>query len=286
MNKMKTYTYCILRYVHDTTTGEFVNVGVALYAPEARYLSAVCRSTYGRLSKVFPGVNPDHFKSLMRHIQRRFEELGERVGTELPLERIGTVEALARRVVPVDDSALQWAPVGSGRAADPAAALEQLFDRMVMRYEDKSSKERRTEEDVWRHFKKNLEAKQLLSYFKPGKVGVLDDEIEFDHTWKNGVLHCLEPVSFDLKTADSIKDKAHRWLGRLTSVAESEEKFRLYFLVGEPQDDKLEGAFDNAMSILSKSPVEIDIYRERQEEELCDRLAREVREHNDSIVSD
>jgi hypothetical protein len=39
---MKTaYTYTILRYVHDTATGEFVNVSVALYAPDANFVSAL-----------------------------------------------------------------------------------------------------------------------------------------------------------------------------------------------------------------------------------------------------
>jgi hypothetical protein len=52
-----TYSYTVLRYVHDTTTDEFVNVGVALLAPEARYVSALCRTTSGRLGKVFPGMN-------------------------------------------------------------------------------------------------------------------------------------------------------------------------------------------------------------------------------------
>lgn len=144
MTKLVAYTYTVLRYVHDTTTGEFVNVGVALYAPEARYASAVClglapagcRSTYGRLNKMFPGINPDHFKSMMRQIQARFEELGEQLslsaeasakaGTELPLEPVKTVEELARRILPPDDSALQWAPIGSGRSADPPNALERL----------------------------------------------------------------------------------------------------------------------------------------------------------------
>ncbi len=38
---MKThYAYTVLRYVHDTTSGEFVNVGVVLYSREARYASA------------------------------------------------------------------------------------------------------------------------------------------------------------------------------------------------------------------------------------------------------
>ena len=97
------YTYTVLRYVHDTTTGEFVNVGVALHAPKACYASAQCRSTYGRLNKVFPGINADHFKSLMRHIQARFEKMGERLVSELALDHVNSVEDLARKILPVDD---------------------------------------------------------------------------------------------------------------------------------------------------------------------------------------
>ena len=76
MKNQYSYTYTVLRYIHDVTSGEFVNVGVALHAPQARYLSAMCRPTYGRLSKVFPGLNAEHFKALMRHIQNSFEERG------------------------------------------------------------------------------------------------------------------------------------------------------------------------------------------------------------------
>lgn len=34
-----TFTYTVLGYVHDIATGEFVNMGVALYAPEAKYVT-------------------------------------------------------------------------------------------------------------------------------------------------------------------------------------------------------------------------------------------------------
>ena len=51
------YTYTILRYVHDTSTGEFANVGVVLSSPEAHYANAILRPTYGRLSKMFPGFD-------------------------------------------------------------------------------------------------------------------------------------------------------------------------------------------------------------------------------------
>ncbi|HEY0722177.1 MAG TPA: DUF3037 domain-containing protein [Gammaproteobacteria bacterium] len=279
MSNMIPYTYTILRYVHDITTGEFVNVGVAIYAPQARYASALCRPTYGRLNKVFPGINADYFKSLMRHIQARFEEMGEQISSQLALERIESVEDLAHKILPSDDSSLQWSTAGAGKTTNPAETLERLFERMVMRYEDRSVRERRTEDDVWRHFKRDLEARQLLQYFEPSKIAVRDDEIDFQYTWKNGVLHCLEPVSFDLSSPESIRDKAHRWLGRITSVANAQEKFRMYFLVGRPQEEELISAYESAISILGKIPVDKVIYSEQQADELGDLLAREVAEH-------
>ncbi|MCB1633492.1 MAG: DUF3037 domain-containing protein [Xanthomonadales bacterium] len=279
MNNKVSYTYMVLRYVHDVTTGEFVNVGVAMHAPDARFVGALCRNTYGRLNKVFPGVNADHFKSLMRHIQAQFERFGERLSEELPLHRSNSVEDFARTVLPADDSSLQWSPAGSGRTSDPSATLEKLFDRMVMRYEDRSARERRGEEDVWRHFKRTLEARQLLRYFEPHTIAVPDDELEFKHTWKNGVLHCLEPVSFDLATPESIHDKAHRWLGRINSISTSHERFRLYFLVGAPQDESLGRAYERAISILGKAPVEKAFFAESEAEQLARLVASEVEGH-------
>ena len=43
---MKTaFTYTVLGYVHGITTGEFVSMGVALYAPEAKYVTLPSHST-------------------------------------------------------------------------------------------------------------------------------------------------------------------------------------------------------------------------------------------------
>ena len=35
---MKPFEYQIVRYLHDRVTGEFVNVGIILFAPEERLL--------------------------------------------------------------------------------------------------------------------------------------------------------------------------------------------------------------------------------------------------------
>ncbi len=279
MKNQYSYTYTVLRYMHDVTSGEFVNVGVALHAPQAPYLSALCRTTIGRLSKVFPGLNAEHFKALMRHIQNSFEERGERLANELQFASSSGVIEIAQSVLPKDDSSLQWSPCGSGRTDDPAQALEKLFNRMVMRYEDKQASSNRTDDDVWRHFKKDLEARRILQHFQSKIISVQDDEIEFQHSWKNGKWHCLEPVSFDMATADSIRDKAHRWLGQLASVQDAVDPFKVYLLVGAPQQESLQPAFQSAMSILRKIPGEKEIVPEHEALDLAARIAAEVAEH-------
>ena len=279
MKNRYSYTYCVLRYVHDTTSNEFVNVGVVLYAPEARYLSAICRTTYGRLSKVFPGVNAEHFKSLMRYIQARLEEQGERVAGELPLTTHSSVLEFAQAILPRDDSSLQWSPPGSGRTDDPSRTLEQLFDRMVMRYEERQAAAGRSDEEVWRSFRRNLEERRVLHNFQPKKITVQDDEIEFQYAWKNGVWHCFEPLSFDLAAAETIRDKAHRWLGQIASLQGAVDLFKVYLLVGAPQQELLQPAFVNAMSILRKIAGVKEIVLERDAPALAARIANEVAAH-------
>jgi len=279
MKNQYAYTYTVLRYVHDVTSGEFVNVGVALHAPQAHYLGALCRTTYGRLSKVFPGVNAEHFKALMRHIQNSFEGRGERLSSELQFTSPSGVIEIAQSVLPKDDSSLQWSTSGSGRTDDPAQALEKLFNRMVMRYEDKQVSSNRTDDDVWRQFKKDLEGQRILQYFQPKTISVQDDEIEFQHAWKNGKWHCLEPISFDMATADGIKDKAHRWMGQLASVQDAADPFKVYLLVGAPQQESLQPAFLRAMSMLQRIPGEKEIVLEKDAPGLATRIAGEVAEH-------
>lgn len=86
-----------------------------------------------------------------------------------------------------------------------------------------------------------------------------DDEVEFEYAWKNDQWHCLEPLSFDLTAAESIREKAHRWLGQIMSVKDARERFKVYLLLGEPQTEKLKPAFEKGLSILNKMPVEKEL---------------------------
>jgi hypothetical protein len=64
--------------------------------------------TYGRLTKTFPGMNGEGFRSLMRYIQGRIEQMGDQIREELPLTGLpGSVMEIAHAVLPHDASSLQ-----------------------------------------------------------------------------------------------------------------------------------------------------------------------------------
>lgn len=272
------YSYVVLKYVHDTTSAEFVNVGVLIYCPQERYAKAKCRNTAGRITNVFPGADAKMFRSIMRAMQHQIDEVAERMANDLPLVELPkTVSDLALKILPKDDSSLQWSAPGSGVAENLNEALESLFERHVSRYDEKTEGIVRGDDAVWTKFRRALEARQVLAKFGKKTISCKDDEIEFEHAWKNGVWHCLEPISLDLRSADRIKDKAHRWLGQVVSVEDSRDEFKLYLLLGAPKAEELRPAFEQARSILErKLAPKHEVFTEDQAEQFGDRIAREV----------
>ncbi|MGD0231871.1 MAG: DUF3037 domain-containing protein [Syntrophorhabdales bacterium] len=253
---MKTaYSFVVLRYVHDVMTGEFVNVGVALYAPEAGYIGGLCNTRYGRVNSMFHEIDGEYFRGLMRYIQERFEDLGYRLRTELPMfEAPADILTIAKSILPTDDSSLQWSDPGGGQTENPAKALKDIFERFVARYDVRLQQQTRDDSEVWRVFKTELEVKHVLSRLQPKRIVSNNYDYEFQHSWKNQDWHVYEPVSFDLQEADSILDKANRWLGRITTLRDSPDKFKLHMLLGEPSLDKHRSTFIKAENILNKIP--------------------------------
>src|SRR3989337_3561779 len=160
---MKTpYSFSVLRYIHDVVTGEFINVGVVLYAPKVRFLRAICTSRYGRLTRMFSNVNGDHFRQVLRYIQARLEEEGERLASELPFDKLhrGVLE-FTTKILPVDDSSLQFSPEGYGIPENLPETLDKLTNTNVEQYYDKPERHSRSDEDIWKVFKKSLEVKRM-----------------------------------------------------------------------------------------------------------------------------
>lgn len=283
MSIMSEYSFTVLRYVHDITTGEFINIGVAIFSKEHRVTAIKCRKNYGRLYKAFHGVNKNHLRIMTRDIERQFEKVAYSLSSELQFEEYTNVKSIAYKVLPEDDSSLQWSPIGTGITATPIATLDKLFQRMVMRYEEQPSKERHSEVDIWRNFRRDLDARQVNIKLEEKTISSLYDDVSFQYTWKNGVIHCFEPVSFDLASADGIREKAHKWVGRLTGIQSSREPFKVYLLVGRPQENDLERAYEKALGILKMSPVPIEVFEETQSAEFAQLVKSKIEKHESQV---
>ena len=283
MINFHSYEFSILRYVHDTLTGEFVNVGVVIYCEKEKWISAQCRNTYARVSAVFPNLNSSHFRKMMKFLQGEFCKANNTLNTELQFSEVSSLRTLLHKVLPKDDSSLQWSPISAGLSVNLESELSTLFDRYVSHYDAKVARDRRTEQDIWKDFKKTLEAFNLAEDFKPKRISVKDDEIEFQHSWKNGIWHCIEPISFDLSDSDYFKDKAHRWLGQLSSIQDSTDAFKVYLLVSPPSEPELQPAFNKALSILKKIPVQSEIYLEHDAYILAEEIQKKMEIHISSF---
>lgn len=275
------YTYTVLRYVHDPISAEFVNVGVVLFCPSVpgapAVLKASTRKTFGRVRDVFPDLDREAFKQAMRTIGRQLERLSDELTKEGLLTSDGDATVFAQRVLPKDDSSLQWSPGGSGITADINKAFDRLCTRFITRYDNKYA-QRRSDEEIWKPVRQRLSERALLVDFEPKTIIGSDDAIVFQHAWKNGAWHVYEPVSLDLADAEGINRKAYRWLGQLTSLGEVAEPFQTNFIVGAPTDPSLEAAYRHALKILSK-PTNVTIYEENQIDQLIDKIEDDVNEH-------
>jgi hypothetical protein len=128
------YSYSVLRYIHDPVTQEFINIGVAVYSPEARFFDAICTTSYGRISNVFERIDGNRFRELARHIQHQIARMGGEYEMALPFEPAVAVEHLLAKVLPADDSAIQFSKPGVGFSSDLDRTLKELFQRHVERY--------------------------------------------------------------------------------------------------------------------------------------------------------
>lgn len=278
---MKTaYSYVTLRYVHDVVTGEFANVGVVVYAPDQRLLKARFTTSYERLNAIFLKIDHAHFRGMIRYLGNRFDEMAEEIRDALQLTPVLGITDLARRVLPPDDSSLQWSDAGGGFSSNLEETLLELYSRLVERFERSSELHSRSDDDIARPFKAKLEKKNVAPKIGEKEIAAKDYRYQFRYAWKNSIWHLYEPVSFDLVEPNSILEKANRWLGRGHALHDANEKFKIYFLLGEPKQAAAKKAFQHAQHLLEKIPGQKKLVRESELDDFTEKVAEEIAHHD------
>lgn len=279
MTSKQRYTYTVLRYVHDVVTGEFVNVGVLLYAPKSNLVKVAVRTSIGRIKHVFPDLDRQAFLSAVKAAERSVRKISKSLEQGDLLAEFGDAASIARKVLVADDSSLQWSSVSGGLTEDAEKTFDRVYRRYVSRY-DAKSQHRRSDDEVWRPVRLLLEEKNVPVEFDEKTIAGTSDEIVFKRAWRNGVWHAYEPLSFDLADAEGIKDKARRWRGHLEAVHDGiQSDLKLHFVVGAPQNLALLEAYHNAIKILSEAAFRPKIYEESEIPQLVSTIEDEVREH-------
>ncbi len=282
MTGKQAYSYTILRYVHDVVSGEALNVGVVVHMSASQEVRMRTNKTIGRLRGAFPDLDRRAFVSAMEAVDRSFGAVAGRLTTEFRLDGISDARSLALAVLPADDSALQWSSAGAGFTDDPARTFEELYERYVARYAA-GTVSRRTDEEIWRPVRDGLAKRGIDVPFGSKTVAGAHDRIEFGRAWKNGRWHAYEPLSMDLADADRIKDKARRWRGHLSAVAEgTSEQVDLHFLLGRPQNAALQEAYRTAKTILEHAPFATEVVDEEDVDDLVASIEEEYRSHRPS----
>lgn len=281
MTEKKVYSYTVLRYVHDVVSGEALNVGVVMHAPSDGFLKVRTRKNVDRLKQAFPDLDRSTFAAAMRAVNRGLEAIPEHTRTLSLFGEEFDARSFALKVLPNDDSTLQWSPIGTGLAINPDKTFERLYERYVLRYDHSSEKQetrkhRRSDEDVWRPFRKKLMQCGLAIPFERKKVVSDQDQIAFEKAWQNGRWNAYEPVSLDLADAEGIKDKARRWRGHLAAAAEgTNEEICLYFVLGRPQNTSLMSAYETAKIILSRARFTTGVVDENDVDDLVESIKLE-----------
>jgi len=257
-------------------SGEFINVGILLHARESGYLDVKVRRTLGRLSKAFPGVQKAAVTTALKAVERGVAKVRERI-SNAGLFADASLDAgqLAAMVLPSDDSSYVWSSLHSGVSPSPTEALQKAYERFVTYFDDEP-RQGRDDAAVWQPVKELLTARNMIDRLSAKVISSPIDEVEFDHAWENGKWHCYQPLSFDLSTAEGIRDKAARWSGHMTGLSQATEELQPYFIVGAPSNPEHARDFEKAVKLLKASPLEPKVFAESESEVLADLITSQM----------
>jgi hypothetical protein len=120
------FSYAIVRVIPDIERGEFLNVGVLLYARQHSYLATRISLDPERLRALAPEADAAAISGALKSFERvAAGDAGAGPMAAMPKsERFGWLAAPSSTVV-------QCSPVHTGVCSDPERALNELFEDLV-----------------------------------------------------------------------------------------------------------------------------------------------------------
>lgn len=269
------YTAAVLRYVHDPAVGEFLNVGVVLHCADHGFLDGAYEFKYQRLSAAFPSFDGKAYRDAVDLIKHGVAEHAKRLRDDLVSSQTNPsdVGRVLAQVLPDRGLSFQVGPLIPGIAGNPKEALEDLFNRYVASAEP-HRKQRRDNKDVWQACESALKKRNLLNELSARDYRLPDAELHFEHTFKNGSVHAIQPLSFDFQDPERMTELAYRWVGQSVALKNDVPDFgSLFVLAGRPSAPEMEAAYRRALAYLkNRLSVDNQVFEEGEVETLAGRV--------------
>ena len=127
MSERHSFDFAVVRVVPRVDRGEFINAGVILHSRTGRFLDCRVELDRERLRALAPSIDCDVVESYLDAIRQVCAGGGEP----------GSIAALSQSerfhwLVAPRSTIIQTSPVHSGVDADPRAALDRLFKKLVV----------------------------------------------------------------------------------------------------------------------------------------------------------
>lgn len=234
--------YAIVRFMPFVETGEFANVGVVLFAPNARYFGfKLLGNRYARVTHFFEQMDAKVFRAAMHTCKEELERIDrmlKQMGTDRrfkTLDREGTL-ALWNEVIKPRETMLQFGESRLVLADDAQAKVRELFEYYVER---NFVTPERQEELLERGVRGWLREARLLEQFHVGVVGNEEYHARFpfvagpeDHPER-----VIKPLNLGYDDAARIIDHGGQWIVRVNALKKRQLlPAKVLFAVNGPDD--------------------------------------------------
>jgi hypothetical protein len=258
------FTYTVLRYTHDPSAGESMNVGVLVYSPDAAFVDVEVMFQYQRLSDAFAGFDGEGYRKALRSLVEAVQMLrDEFFNTLVAVELPDNARDVVLRIWPDQQLSLSAGPPMTGMSEDLSGTQRRLYERFVTSQYERLRDERRSDDEVWESFRVKLQGTVVPQALTPVRVETNNLSASF-YGFRNERWHLFQPISLDYAREASIKRKAKEFLGEFVELSDSEivQASKIYLLLGVPTHKQFQAAYESAKNMLQKIPVNHQLVEE------------------------
>ncbi|WP_072783204.1 DUF3037 domain-containing protein [Duganella sacchari] len=209
--------YAVARFMPFIETEEFVNIGVVLFAPGARFFGfKLLGNRFARVTNFFEGLHPQVFKAAMSSLRDELERLSSLHGQPGAVTKEGQL-ALWTELTKPRETMLRFGDPRVVLADDCQAKLAELYDYYVgHNFATREYQEKLLERTVsgW------LRSAGLQNQFHPARIGNDDYHAHFPFVAGPEDLpeKVIKPLNLNYADAAKIIDHGGQWLYRIDSL--------------------------------------------------------------------